>query len=343
LLKLLIAGDEFIPSALFERHVKCRLSHLGLEITRCDLTQEASLANLPDIREYSGDPNLLISKSSDVDAIITSFGPITASVIDSANRLKVIACGRGGPVNVNVGRATEKKIPVIYCPGRNADAVADYVLGLILCLSRNILQADRYVRSGEWANPREDTFEKPSGSELQDKTLGIIGFGQVGSRVRERAKGFGLRVLICDPFILEKTEEFVDLDTLLVESDIITLHARLADPLTPLLGAREFSRMKKGALFINTSRGTAVDETALCDALEGGPMAGAALDVFLQEPIPLVSRFLSFDNLILTPHVAGVSLEIPERTCKMLADDLGLFFEGKRPHHVINPEVYELQ
>jgi phosphoglycerate dehydrogenase-like enzyme len=213
-LNLFVIGDDFTPFALFKEHLDAKLSAFEVAITGFDLSADSPTPQLTEVREFLGDPNTITGKVADAVAIITTFAPVTANVIDSAKKLKLIACGRGGPVNVNVEYATQKRIPVIYCPGRNAEAVADYTLGLILCLARNIIKADRYVRAGQWKTAREDTFEKPTGFELQGKTLGIVGFGAIGSRVYQRAKAFGLRMLIYDPFV-KGTEEFVDLDKLL--------------------------------------------------------------------------------------------------------------------------------
>jgi len=334
----LVIGDDFTPFRLFEEHLIARFSNLPISVSGFDLDTDSPTPKLTEVREYLGDPDRIMEEVKDADALVTTFAPITRSVIDAARNLRLIACGRGGPVNVNVLYATQRKIPVVYCPGRNAEAVADYTLGLIICLARNVIKADRYVRSGQWKTTREDTFEKPTGFELQNKTLGIIGFGQVGSRVSQRAKAFGLRTLIYDPYV-KGTQEFVDLTTLILESDIITVHIRLSEGSAPLIGAQEFRSMKKGALFINTSRAIAVDENALCEALNSNHLGGAALDVFTQEPIPMSSKLLSLDNVILTPHAAGVSLDIPTTTCAMIANELALFFNRQKPQHVINPEV----
>jgi len=339
LLKILVVGDDFTPLSLFEEHLIPRLSKLDASITAFDLDSDSPTPKSTEVREYLGDPDVIAENVKDVDALVTTFAPITRKVIDAAPNLRLIACGRGGPVNVNVPYATLRKIPVVYCPGRNAEAVADYTLGLILCLARNLIKADRYVRTGGWRTSREDTFEKPTGFELQNKTLGIIGYGQVGSRVGQRAKAFGLRTLIHDPYV-KGTREFTDLPALLRESDIITVHIRLPDGSAPLIGAPEFELMKKGALFINTSRAGAVDEDALFEALNSNRLSGAALDVFSQEPIPKSSRLLTLDNIILTPHAAGVSLDIPARTCAMIADELLLFFNGQRPQNIVNPEAF---
>jgi D-3-phosphoglycerate dehydrogenase len=339
-LKALIVGDDFTPYRLFEEHLRKRVNAIALDITGFDLTPNSPTPpNLPNIREYFGDPKTVIEKAKGADVLAITFAPITKTVIDSIENLKLIACARGGPINVDVQYATEKKIPVVYTPGRNADAVADYAMGLIICLGRSILAADKHVRSGEWKTPREDTFEKPTGIELRGRTLGIIGIGQVGSRICRRAKAFGLNILVYDPFVKETEEKSVDLDTLLHESDIVTVHARVKTGSPPLISAREFHLMKSHAFIINTSRATAVDEDALYDVLAAKQIAGAALDVYRQEPLPSNSKLLKLENLILTPHAAGVSLDIPTTTCEMISQEIALFLSGKPPLNIINPEA----
>jgi len=336
--KLLVIGDDFTPFRLFEERSKQALH--DVEIAGFDFGPDSPTPpNLEGVREYFGDPDTVIERMSDTDVLVITFAPITKKVIDSTQHLKLIACARGGPINVDIRYATEKRIPVVYTPGRNAEAVADYAMGLILCLCRNILAADKYVRSGEWKTHREDTFEKPTGIGLTGKTLGIVGFGQVGSRVCRRAKSFGLRILVYDPFVKATPEKCVDFNTLLRESDIISVHARIEKAAPPLISAREFQLMKRNAFIINTSRATAVDETALYDVLAAKRIAAAALDVYREEPLPATSKLLALNNLILTPHAAGVSLDIPTITCDMISDEIALFLLGQRPKNIANPQV----
>jgi D-3-phosphoglycerate dehydrogenase len=340
MLNLCVIGDDFTPRELFEEHLRAKLSDSDLNIIGFNMgSGSPTIPGLIGVKEYFGDPEQVREMAADADVLIATFAPITRGVLASATHLKLIACARSWPTNVDIPYATQKRIPVVCIPGRNADAVADYTIGLMICLCRNIVRANNYVHSGEWKSPLQDTFEKPTGVELHNRTLGIVGFGQVGSRVRERAKSFGLRVLIHDPFVRTEGAEFVNLDDLLRNSDIITVHARVKDGSPPLIGSREFNLMKKRALLINTSRAAAVDEDALYDALLTKRIGGAALDVYKEEPIRPNHRLLALENVILTPHVAGMSLDIPVRTCEMIADEVALFVSGKRLNHIANPEV----
>jgi D-3-phosphoglycerate dehydrogenase len=346
-MKILIAGDDFIPAFLFQKSLEDRLSNIvkDLEFRAFDIGLEGiPRKKLVDIKEYWGRPQDLIKRIKDIEILIVSFAPVTKQVIAAGKKLRLIGCSRGGPVNVNIEAATSRGIPVLYTPGRNADAVSDFTFGLILALVRNIPKAELFVRSGKWKSPKEDTFEKPTGPELTGRTIGIIGFGEVGSRVGIRATGFKMNILVYDPYIpKEKVEriggKMVDLKTLMTESDIITLHLRLPLGVKGFIGAEQLAWMKKTAYLINTSRGAAIDEKALYNALKKRQIAGAALDVYEKEPISPNNPLLRLDNVILTPHVAGISTDIPLRSCRMLAEDVERFLKGEKPLHIINPSV----
>lgn len=346
-MKILIAGDDFIPAFLFQKSLEERLSNIvkDLEFRAFDIGLEGiPRKKLPDVKEYWGRPQDLIKRIKDIEILIVSFAPVTKQVIAAGKKLRLIGCSRGGPVNVNIEAATSRGIPVLYTPGRNADAVSDFTFGLILALVRNIPKAELFVRSGKWKSSKEDTFEKPTGPELTGRTIGIIGFGEVGSRVGIRATGFKMNILVYDPYIpKEKVEriggKMVDLKTLMTESDIITLHLRLPLGVKGFIGAEQLAWMKKTAYLINTSRGAAIDEKALYNALKKRQIAGAALDVYEKEPISPNNPLLRLDNVILTPHVAGISTDIPLRSCRMLAEDVEKFLKGEKPLHIINPSV----
>lgn len=340
-LNILVVGDDFTPFHLFEEHLRAQPSLGDANITGFDIGPDSPTPPDLEVSEYFGDPKVVMERIGDIEVLVTTFAPVTMKVIDSAKRLKLIACARGGPVNVNISYATKKGIPVLFTPGRNVEAVADFTMGLIICLCRKIPRADKFVRSGEWRTTRQDTLEKPTGVELHGRTLGVVGFGRVGFHVCQRAKAFGLKILVHDPFIKECGEKLVDLDTLLRKSDIVTVHARISDDSSPSISTREFQLMKKEAYLVNTSRPATVDEDALHDALITKKIAGAALDVHRTEPLPLSSRLLSLDNILLTPHVAGVSVDIPARTCEMIAEELDSSISGRRPKFVFNPEVFK--
>ena len=296
------------------------------------------------IKEFSGDPSDVVKFMEGVNVLVTQVAPVTAEVMDASDCLKVIGCTRGGPVNVDIMAATQRGIPVIYTPGRNGDAVADYTMGLILAETRNIARAHAELKKGIW---RDDFYDyELCGYELAGKTLGIIGFGFVGKKVALRAKAFGMEILVYDPYIQkEEVAKFdgklVDLPTLLQNSDFVTIHARLTSETEKLIGARELSMMKKTAYIINTARGKIIDEKALTEALMKKTIAGAALDVFEDEPISKENPLLSLDNVTITPHIAGAAKDVVHRAARMLAEDIMKVLKGEKPTHCANPSVLE--
>ncbi len=344
---VLIVGDDFSPADLFRNALKPALLESGLQpsfdlFDQTDATYHAEEAE--GVREFYGDPHCLRERVKDADALIVTFAPVTEAVLASGSRLRVVGCGRGGPVNVDVTAATRRRIPVVYAPGRNAEAVAEFTLGLLVALARRILDADSFVRSGLWRDGREDTFAKPTGPELEGRTLGIIGLGAVGIRLAELVKPLHMRVLAADPFltttqILERGAEPASLPELLREADYVSVHARLVPGSRPILGEVELTSMKPTAYLINTSRGGALDEAALVRALRAGRLAGAALDVFSTEPLPVDHPLLHTERTILTPHAAGISEDVPRRTAEIIAAEVAAVVRGERPRFIRNPEV----
>lgn len=296
----------------------------------------------PGLKEYAGSPDRLSSLVRDIDILVVHLAPVTSSVVQADDRLKVIGCSRGGPVNVNVRAATLRKIPVLFTPGRNADAVADYTIGMILAESRNIARAHADLKSGVW---RTDLYDyDASGPELARTTLGIVGMGSIGFKVAQRAKAFGMKILAFDPYVPQDRIESadakcVDLETLFSKADFVTIHARATSETKGMIGKKLLSLMKNTAYLINTSRGDLVDETALYEALEARRIAGAGLDVFETEPLSADSPILALDNVTVTPHIGGASKEVAHRAAQILADDVKRVLTGNRPLYCANPEV----
>ncbi len=349
--KVLVAGDTFMEPRVFSSIVEDVLRRNGLnaEVRAVEWPfkgyQKGRLMGVKrEIREFAGDPGKLASMVGDIDVLLVHVAPVTKEVLEAAGRLKVVGCARGGPVNVDVDAATMMGVPVIYTPGRNAEAVADYTMGLILAMSRNIVRAHVKLKEGVWS---EEFYEyRHCGDELSGKTLGLVGLGRVGVEVARRAKAFGMRVISYDPYVsreamashgVEKTE----LETLLRESDFVSIHARLTPETRHMIGERELRSMKPTAVLVNTARGEIVDEKALIKALREGWIAGAALDVFEREPLPPGHPLLEFENVIVTPHIAGASRETVRRSARMLAEDTARILKGERPRFCMNPEVFE--
>ena len=351
-LRCLVLGDDFTPGALFEAALRERMGADGRSLTCSVVDVEAGELNAvqsDEVAEAFGDVEEIADLAADCDLLVTTFAPITRTVLARAPGLLAIACGRGGPVNVNVAAASARGIPVLNAPGRNAQAVAEYTLAGIISLMRRIPEALDYVREGRWLTPREDTFEKPSGPELGARTLGLVGCGQVGRLVGRLAGAFGARVLGHDPFARPDELAAVGIETvsfarLLAESDVVSLHLRLPPGAPPILGRAEFAAMIRHPYLINTSRAAAVDHAALLAALDSGRVSAALLDVHPSEPLAPDSPLLAFDRtrLLLTPHAAGVSRDIPANTAALLAEGLARLLRGRRPEHVINPQTLDL-
>ncbi|MEM3714705.1 MAG: 2-hydroxyacid dehydrogenase [Nitrososphaeria archaeon] len=348
-MKVLVAGDSFIKSDIMRNYLEKSLSKLDpfLEIHTIEWSTLYYQKNVLQgvrriIKEFSGSPRELAKVMDGVEILVVHTAPVTAEVLDASKKLRIIACARGGPVNVDIDAATDRNIPVINTPGRNADAVADYTLGLILAETRNIARAFEDLRKGCWKYEYYDY--EICGYELADKILGLIGFGHVGRKVAQRAKGFGMKVLVYDPYV-EETDilaegcQPVDLETLLRESDFVSIHARLTPSTVKMIGAKELSLMKRTAYLINTARGELVDLKALCEALEKKSIAGAALDVFETEPLDKNSPILKYNNVTITPHIAGAAKDVVARTAKMITDDIERLLMGKTPLHCVNPSV----
>ncbi|MGY5854035.1 MAG: NAD(P)-dependent oxidoreductase [Candidatus Thorarchaeota archaeon] len=282
------------------------------------------------------------------DILIVEGDEVKEEVITGSN-LKLIGSIRGSPNNISVALATEKKIPVIAAPGRNATAVAELTLTLMLSQARRIVRADRMLQNefmvddfGDFAEMYKSTL----GFELNGKTVGIIGLGKIGYEVAIRLKTFGVRLLVNDPYapqerFEELSAESTDLENLLKQSDIVTVHCAPTDETRGLLKAEQFAMMKKSAIFINTARASITDEYALLDALKNRTIAGAGLDVFSMEPVDCDNIFLELENVTVTPHIGGNTRETTERGTEMIVRQIKAFLAGEKPEFCLNPEVFD--
>ena len=253
-------------------------------------------------------PDELYDEITNCDVLIVHLCPITRLLIKRAKNLKAILSCRGGVENIDVVAATENGIMITTNPAHNANAVAEYTIGLILCETRNIARADRSLRDGIWREMYPNT--RVSIRELKNLTVGIVGFGSVGRLVAEKLSVFNCNILICDPYLNESAYDFinfkfVDMSTLLQKSDIVTLHARSK---VPIIGESEFKLMKNNAYLINTARSILVDPKALKKAMDENKIMGAAFDVFETEPI-IPEFYKKYDNITITNHRSGDTIE----------------------------------
>jgi D-3-phosphoglycerate dehydrogenase len=276
------------------------------------------------------------------DGFLVRTGKITREVIEASANLKVIAKHGTGVDNIEIGAATELGIPVLIAALANYESVAEHVLGLMFALAKDIPKLDTRIREGYWDKPIY------RGMELYKKTLGLIGFGRIGRRVRELVAPLQMKVLVYDP-ILEFSEIPGDvirvqkLEKLLKSSDIISLHCPLSEETKNLIGKNELKTMKNTAWLINTARGEVVDEEALIRSLEEGEIAAAGIDTFKKEPPEDINRLCNAGKIILSPHIAGITEESFERMGIEAAKNILTILEGKQPDRecVVNPEVFE--
>ncbi|MBM3494903.1 MAG: hydroxyacid dehydrogenase [Armatimonadetes bacterium] len=293
----------------------------------CEVVEPASF------HKYSASE--LIELLRDCDASLASSESYTPEVFDACPKLKIVSrCGVGYDA-VDVGAATRAGVVCTNTPGAMVDAVADFTVGLILMCARRMGELDALVHAGGWA--------EISGTLVYGKTLGLVGFGQIGRAVARRLAGFDMRILVHDPFPGDDgglTIERVSLAELLSASDFASLHAPSTPETARMFGREQFAAMRPTAYFINTSRGALVDEAAIIEALNAGEIAGAALDVTAQEPLPPDHALRSAPNLILTAHNAFNAREAASRMCNMAAYQALSLMRGEEPEATINPEVY---
>jgi D-3-phosphoglycerate dehydrogenase len=270
------------------------------------------------------------------DAAIVRLFEITAEQLASCDRLKVIAKHGVGVDNIDVAAATARKVPVVYTPTANANGVAEHALTLMLSLARHVFPSSQALREGRFKDRAQ--FQ---GVELAGKTLGVLGLGRIGRRVAEMARnGLAMNVLAYDPFVKESDFALApSLDAVLRAADFLTLHLPLTEETRHLLNAERLRILKPGCRIINTSRGAVIDESAMVEALQGGQVSGAALDVFEDEPLPADHPLCRAPNTLLTPHISSSTTESLERMACDAAQGVLDVLQGRQPAHVVNPEV----
>jgi D-3-phosphoglycerate dehydrogenase len=284
-------------------------------------------------------------QEQDIPILVVEADFVQREVFERAPRLKFLGVCRADVIHVDVAAATERGVPVVNTPARNAVAVAELTLGLMLSLLRKIPAAHNMVSSGKWVDPTDAYFHM-RGSELWRKTVGIVGFGAIGQQVARRLGAFDSTVLAYDPYVgSEKMKELgvakVDLDELMKKSDIVTVHCATTPETVGLISAQRLSLMKSTAYFVNAASAYVVDEEALVRALRERRITAAAFDVYRTWPVKPDDPILKLDNVVLTPHIGGATDESVLRHSQMMADDIERFLKGERPKNLVNPQVWK--
>lgn len=282
----------------------------------------------------------LIEAARDATLILTCYTEITGPVIEAAKNLKGIVKYGVGVDAIDLETATRNGVIVANCPAYGSDTVADHAFALLMALTRRIPEIDGLMKKDGWAWPTPDLL----GLDLTGKTMGLIGYGKIGTAMARRCQGFGMKLLCYDPYV-DDTDGinvvFTDLDELLEQSDFISIHSVLTDETLNMIGSRELARMKPDALLINVSRGAIVNETALIEALKNGGIGGAGIDVFTDEPLSPEYPLAKMSNVILTPHLAWYTKEAFERVERQTLESILDILNGKMPRNLKNTAVID--
>jgi D-3-phosphoglycerate dehydrogenase len=342
---VLLAGDQFVRNHLLAADLEAVAGAAGAAAwTLRELEfpwPQVPFGRVAEVDEAAGTEEQMIEALDGVRVCLTQLAPLTERILDACPDLELFAVSRGGPVNANLAAATARGVRVTFAPGRNATATAEYAVGLMLAALRGIATGHRDVTDGRWEADRF-VFET-SGLELDGTTVGLIGAGAVGSRVARILLGFGAQVLVHDPYAkpgaLPDGAVAVALDELLASARVVSLHARVTPDTRGMIGAAEIAAMPAGSVLVNCARGALLDHAALADALRGGHLMAAGLDVFDVEPLPADHPLRDAPNVVMTPHLAGASQQVARNASRMVAAEADRYRRGEPPAHCANPDV----
>ena len=337
--KLLTIGDHFISPQLMR-------ASLGTLADQFEITEASTpfpvepFRSIAEVREASGSEEQMIDVLQGVSICIAHHAPLTKHVMEHAKELKLFIVCRGGPVNVNIPAATERGIAIAYTPARNAAATAEHTIAMMLSALRFIPQTDAAIRRGQW---KGDYTWDTAGFELETATVGLIGYGAIGGIVARILRGFGATVLCYDPYARigdgDSVEQVEHLDELLERSNIVSLHARETAETRNILGAKQITRLRPGAVVVNCARGALMDYSAVEQALRSGHLFAAAADVFPEEPLPPDSTLLQLPNFVMTPHIAGGTKQAAIKATRIAVEELQSYLQDGTLRYCANPEV----
>lgn len=327
--KLLAVGDYFITPALMRESIKARVKE-PLQIAEAITPfPHEPFRNIAEVKEASGTEEQMIEALQGIELCVAHHAPLTKKVLAACPDLRLFVVCRGGPVNVNLEAARAAGVTVGFTPGRNAAATAEFSVAMMLAALRRIPATDFGIRNGEWLG--NYSFET-AGFELEGRTCGVVGFGEIGKRVARILKGFGATVVVYDPYAEVAPEmqvENISLENLLRRSHLVSLHARETAETRGLIGKGEIALMPKGAVLVNCARGALLDYRALEEALRSGHLFAAAADVFPEEPLNEHSSLRSLKNFVMTPHIAGGTRQAAEKACRIASDEIQRFLKGE--------------
>ena len=340
-MKLLAISDTYLPAELMKRELAV-LEEAGVDVevrhwpheTLIDL-QEDNLKIETGGPDAVALPEDITADLDGIDIVAVQFAPVSRAFIEKAKDLRLIGVMRAGAENIAVDFATQRGISVMNTLGRNARAVAECTMGMILAEIRNIARSHAKLKSRVWTRSFPNSDAIP---ELYEKTVGLVGYGAVAQLVCGYLQAFGSNVIVFDPYFKgdPSPASLVSLEELLGESDIVSIHARLTEESHHLIGEKELAMMKPSAVLVNTARSGLVDERALIEALRAKKIMGAAVDVFDEEPLPSDHPFVELDNVTITAHLAGSTKDAFKNSVRLMAGNIRKAIEGAEDIPVIN-------
>jgi D-3-phosphoglycerate dehydrogenase len=339
-----IIGDRFMLPEVFAEKITAACGPAVTLRTRQDAWPDEPMEHgyaapgMDGLKEYFGTADGVVDFVGDASILVTQLAPMSRAMFERLPALRLIAVSRGGPVNIDMAAARDHGVTVVNTPGRNATAVAEFAIGAILAETRKIRVGHEALRAGNW---RGDLYRADvTGRELSEMTVGVIGYGNIGTKVVRLLRAFGASVIVHDPYVqLDPTDaeagvRLVTLPDLLSASDVVTIHARVTDETRGMMGVAAFAAMKPGALFVNTARGPLCDYDALYRALTDGHLGGAMLETFGIEPVPADWPLLRLPNVTVTPHIAGASVRTVTYAAEQAAEEVRRYLAGEPP---LNP------
>jgi D-3-phosphoglycerate dehydrogenase len=341
-MKILAIGDSYVPVDVLRRGLEPLRPTHEIDYGQVDQTETLDPVTESErrISEYAGTPGQVLGRLNGHEVLVVHGAAVTDAVIATPS-LRLVCCARGGPVNVDLAAARARGVPVVTTPGKNAESVADQTLAFMVMLARRFPEAQRFLFEGGTVGGSAFEGAEFFGHDLIGHVLGLVGYGNVGRRVAERAQAFGMEVVVYDPFLPEGRPDGLErvnrLEELLARADFVSLHARATADNERLFDEAAFAAMRAGSYFLNTARESLVDEEALDRALASGHLAGVALDVVRPRAEPGPHPLLRHANVVLTPHIGGATHETLLRGVAMIAAEIERFAAGEPLRNVAEP------